>query len=521
MAEERLNKLEEKLKHLLNDLEGDIGNDDWTALDEKLNKRDATGSDAGLSALLSGLTGEVEEADWAAVADKLDNHDAAKKRKRAAYVGFSAAVLAGLIALVLVNPFNNAVNDAEIAPTKSNQTEKNSTTEKSDKLPLSDNNNTTAETIDRAGDNEQAVDDNNTSANESNNINNINISSRRNNTTNADGDNSTPSENNDADNSSVTDNNNQADKTDNNVADNTTNKNDNTEGTEKKEETENTDDTDKTTDVATTTDPEKEDKTKPALNSENAPKPEAKKEKKELAHNPLRNKITLGLFISPEYVISSFKTNPGEESWKVNKNYENLNNDQRSSAMGFSTGFDFNYNPFKNFRVQAGVKYSETRENAEYDFEVNEVIIIDNVGKQVYYYELPPGDEYQVKEAAVNKISYIEVPFMFGYNFNLGNSRWSIAPSVGGSYSKMLSASGIQLNETDLTVEEINYDELNKTNWTIQTSVGVYYQITNRLSFGVIPTYKTYLQTIETGNNYLKNRPYTIGINTGIRFSVF
>lgn len=536
MAEERLNNLEEKLKHLLTDLEGDTSADDWGALSEKLDKQDAKGGFADFGALLSTVSGEADANDWSKIVNRLDKLDAkAARRKRAVYVSFTAAIIAGLIALFTVNPFNAETN--RVADTATNNSIEESHSSEGtmpnmleDDLSVKNQNSPTANsnTVLDAIDDVINTGTNPAGSNMSNSgnaigDNNVADNTEHNNRIGNNGGVTTPdSENN---NQGEDNQNNTPVTTDENLADNTAEQKQPEKADEaviaKQDEDKVIAKQDEEEDI-----PANED-AQPTLDLTATTANKNKKQKQDLAYNPLRNRISLGFFISPEYVISNLEAQPNSsEAWKVNKRYEDINNNQRSNGLGFTTGFSFNYNPFKNINlsIKTGVRYTENTENVNFDYEINEVVVDDDITKTLYYIPLPSSQRYQIKRATTNKISYIEVPFSFGYNFNIGEkgkARWSVAPIIGGSFTKMLNASGVKLNETTLQLEDVNYNDLNKTNWTINASVGVYYQLNNKFSIGVIPTYRTYLQTIESGNNYLKNRPYTIGINTGIRYSLF
>lgn len=124
------------------------------------------------------------------------------------------------------------------------------------------------------------------------------------------------------------------------------------------------------------------------------------------------------------------------------------------------------------------------------------------------------SNSYSSSADLIQSFKAIEVPFLMRYN--LIQKQFGVFVS-GGISANMIVGNGVydQSNGGNKKIGEI--EGIRATNFSSQFSFGLEYRLNSKLQIGLEPSFKYYLNSINTSSQY-DYKPYSIGIFTGIRY---
>ncbi len=252
--------------------------------------------------------------------------------------------------------------------------------------------------------------------------------------------------------------------------------------------------------------------------------------------------FSLDLFAGPEYIMNNAAHSTNLEEG------ENISLEQ-TQAMNtdFSLGLNIKYH-YNRFFIQSGLTYSNFGEqntykitnefhdtsNSYYIYKINTYHTYDTIGwtddplqpgvivpllssqihtdtlsstwntvDSVYY------NSYN--EEVKNRYRYIEIPIMFGYQYEYKN--WSFMAAGGVSYGFKVAEEGKYINDSHLeTIMKTNSPYYN-SNINGIVSLGIGYAITNNISVILQPTYKSNLTSLTSQNTTYSNFTLRAGLN--------
>jgi len=121
-----------------------------------------------------------------------------------------------------------------------------------------------------------------------------------------------------------------------------------------------------------------------------------------------------------------------------------------------------------------------------------------------------------VDNSGYNKVSYLEVPVLIGYQFKMNH--WNVELNTGFSV-------GFLMSSRYKVPDFINYQnivevtQMNRLMVNYLASVTLYYSLDEDLSLFVAPGYRQNLQSIFKTNYPLKEQLKTFGLTLGVAFS--
>ncbi|MFA9371884.1 MAG: hypothetical protein ACERIH_09255 [Labilibaculum antarcticum] len=130
------------------------------------------------------------------------------------------------------------------------------------------------------------------------------------------------------------------------------------------------------------------------------------------------------------------------------------------------------------------------------------------------YNEFTSINSYSSSADLIQSFKAIEIPFLMRYN--LIQKQIGVFVS-GGVSANMIVGNGVydQSNGGNKKIGEI--EGIRATNFSSQFSFGLEYRLNSKLQIGVEPSFKYYLNSINTSSQY-QYKPYSIGVFTGIRY---
>lgn len=237
-------------------------------------------------------------------------------------------------------------------------------------------------------------------------------------------------------------------------------------------------------------------------------------------------KVSLELFINPSFIFG--KSSGSDEDYISNRN----KNEDPILTLGFGGDVKFHFNKWF---VQTGLNFSQYGEKANY--QMNKQVydphgLVESIDTTLHYYYDPPfiGEPYIVSidtnwipglktvyydQEVTNRISYIEIPVLGGYKWDLDKVHidiatglsFGIAISETGGFPSSTNSEFIQLGNVSLSEPLINY--------IFQAGVAV--PIRERVKLLVKPNFKYTLNSIYNDDKYPASQKYlNIGLKVGV-----
>lgn len=212
-------------------------------------------------------------------------------------------------------------------------------------------------------------------------------------------------------------------------------------------------------------------------------------------------KFFIGVNFSPDYCYRTITQNDNSissEEWTYIKNFEDS---VYKPTFGYTTGFNFYYQLKKRFSIETGIQYSRKG-----------------------YQTIPFPTIYDINydpARATNYVyfSYLDVPLRA--NFTFLKSKIQIIASAGVVFNFLLQAHGKIVPETPTTMFQTqthtsNY-AYNKLNLSPAVSLGVKYDINNRLNVRAEPTFRYGLLNTDS-KSYAFTRLWSAGLNITLNY---
>lgn len=239
-----------------------------------------------------------------------------------------------------------------------------------------------------------------------------------------------------------------------------------------------------------------------------------------------QSRWSLDLMAGPMFTGAS--TNANDLSYQ---DIVNAKNEQDKNRLNFSGGGMLNYALSQRFSVSAGVLYSSYSEkynfrNTKDTFDLTSHIEIDSVP-----FQDSTGSGYTIVEKTVidtNRVSkqysdqkkdqynFISIP-LNATVYLWRKEKLSIS-AIGGVRINLLTRSRTYITNNNIT-ELVEYSgETRKITLSYMASVAMEYQLKKKMYLLVQPTVNYQAGSIYTNSSALNQKPYSVGVNVGIRF---
>lgn len=223
-------------------------------------------------------------------------------------------------------------------------------------------------------------------------------------------------------------------------------------------------------------------------------------------------RLELRFFMAPTYNLPSLKYQT--KASQTHKEFQKAIDNAVKPGWGLDAGFELRYRLFRNFRISTGFTYREIVTQNNYDFEVNEIPVIDSASGVILAY-IPTNQPQQRQESSSNMYTFLNVPLSLYYEKPL-SSQWTLTGEVINNISFLVNQSGYGINPTTLELEKSEESFFNKTTSSYQFRLGVRYKLTDNIYLALEPSYrKSYQDFIRDESVSWKPEDFSLSL-TGI-----
>jgi hypothetical protein len=204
-------------------------------------------------------------------------------------------------------------------------------------------------------------------------------------------------------------------------------------------------------------------------------------------------KIAIGFTFSPDYCYRTLK--PDTSSQWIAQSRDSL----EIPKFGFTTGLSMLYQLNKRFSLETGLQFSDKGEK------LKEVTLIWG----------QPDPSLPIKSTFIYHYNYLDIPIKV--NYNISTSRLKFFVSGGLSTNLFLfqkTTSRLEYIDGNTMTNNSISNGLSRVNLAIVAGFGINYDLTNRLTFRIEPTYRRSLYSIIDAP--VKGYLYSLGMNTGL-----
>jgi len=209
--------------------------------------------------------------------------------------------------------------------------------------------------------------------------------------------------------------------------------------------------------------------------------------------NPGSSNIELKLYAAPTYNWTglSYSTDASKKHRQLAEAAENA----IQPGWGVDAGIELSYVLFKNIRLSTGLAYRKIQTENQYDFEINEIPVIDSASGDIISY-IPLGSNSQkIQNSSSNTYTFLDVPVSMFYERPI-SEKWSITGEAIHRFSILLNQQTVLLNPTNLELSEPEEGVFNSMANSWQLKLGLRYQLKPNLYLAIEPGYRSYYQDI-------------------------
>lgn len=223
-------------------------------------------------------------------------------------------------------------------------------------------------------------------------------------------------------------------------------------------------------------------------------------------------KLEVRFFMAPTYNMPSLEYSQDVAS--THKQFDEATNDALKPGWGIDAGFELRYRVYKNFRISSGFTYREIVTQNNYDFEINEIPVIDGATGKILGY-IPSSQPQRVQESSSNLYSFLNIPLSLYYEKPL-RGPWVLTGEAINNISFLVNQSAYGIDPTSLEVESTEDGGFNKTISSYQFRLGLRYKVTENFYLAIEPAYrKAYQDFIKDESVSWKPEDFSISL-TGI-----
>jgi hypothetical protein len=211
----------------------------------------------------------------------------------------------------------------------------------------------------------------------------------------------------------------------------------------------------------------------------------------------------IGVNFSPDYCYRNIAKNDNSISSDQWAHIKNILDSIYIPNFGYTTGLNFYYQIKKRLSIETGIQYSRKGYKTIalptiYDFNYDPVIATN------YFY-----------------FTYLDFPFRA--NFTFSKSKFQIIASAGAVLNYLLQVSGKTVPENRIAIFEIqtygNQFAYNNINISPTVSLGLKYNINNRLNLRAEPTFRYGLRNTDS-KSFVFTRLWTAGLNISFNYGL-
>ncbi len=211
-------------------------------------------------------------------------------------------------------------------------------------------------------------------------------------------------------------------------------------------------------------------------------------------NNTITKRIQFGLIFSPDYCYRTLKPDASNSSKSIADSRDRL----EIPKFGFTTGWSLLLQLNKRVTVETGLQFSDKGEKK----------------KQTTLISLPP-DPGPINHTTVYHYNYFDIPMEMNYCFSISRLNFFVTGGLSTNFFLFQKTTSISEFSDGLTQKNNSISGgLSRINFVAMAGLGVHYELTNKLTFRIEPTFRRSITSIVDAP--IKGYLYSAGINTGL-----
>jgi hypothetical protein len=225
--------------------------------------------------------------------------------------------------------------------------------------------------------------------------------------------------------------------------------------------------------------------------------------------------FALRFSLTPEYTFRKEEIN-SESQPQIHEDYTLIKAGSESGALSFSLGANLIYYATPQISFKTGLFYDRYSTSLNYSFKNEKIPVIDGKTNEILGY-LTDTSVQQTILNQTNHYNYLQVPIVMEYFIPL-NNKYEISLKGGAAFLFKTKSSVKTLNYSELVFDENSTDNFQSYNTGIILGVGLWDRSHQRFSYGIEPTYKFFLNSINKDET-ISSKPYSFGIKTSFEIN--
>jgi hypothetical protein len=248
-----------------------------------------------------------------------------------------------------------------------------------------------------------------------------------------------------------------------------------------------------------------------------------------LGFNNEKLRFSVDAYFSNDYGFRNFS--PRHENMD---SYLNMREETEIPGYSFSAGFRVNMFMASNFGMSTGLNYTQINETFKYvdpessqirtittiDYIFQNGVIIDSIvnTEQIVI----PGTSELVHQ---NRYRMIDIPIIFGYQKDIGKSRWYYSVNAG-AFINIIFRQNLKIIDPEIMIPADFGNNSIKNNMfnvrlgtSLFASVGLHYRLSDHFDLTIEPNFRLHSNSLTSGAHPLTQSYLMVGGLTGIRYN--
>ena len=239
------------------------------------------------------------------------------------------------------------------------------------------------------------------------------------------------------------------------------------------------------------------------------------KKEDEASTNNFTSHFALRFSLTPEYTFRKEEINSAKQA-QIHEDYTLIKAGSESGALSFSLGANLVYYATPQISFKTGLFYDRYSTSLNYSFTNEKIPVIDGKTNEILGY-LTDTSAQQTILNQTNHYNYLQVPIVMEYFIPL-NNKYELSLKGGAAFLFKTKSSIKTLNYSELVFDENTSDNFQSFNTGIILGVGLWDRSHQRFSYGIEPTYKFFLNSINRDET-IRSKPYSFGIKTSFEIN--
>lgn len=165
------------------------------------------------------------------------------------------------------------------------------------------------------------------------------------------------------------------------------------------------------------------------------------------------------------------------------------------AGWGMDAGVELSYRLHKNLKLSSGIGFRKIQTQNQYDFELNEIPVIDSTSGEILSYIQLGENAQRVKNSSSNTYSFIDIPVSLFYERQISH-KWAVTAEAIHRFSVLVNQQSLMLDPTYLELNSVPDAAFNQLSNSWQLKLGLRYELNPNLYLAMEPGYRSYYQDL-------------------------